>query len=217
MSIVAALKAVLISSSPMTWVIIGSISILPVMYMSTILGTSVRPLAPPKAVPRLQPLGGLGAGALLVACLMALPIVSVATNVFSSGTAGTWAHLASTVLPDYIVTTLWLCLGVASLAARITDRFRLLNQGERTALPRQQTLQALIDWSHELLSEPERVLLRRLSQFAGGWTIGAAEVVCGASPIFREDVVELLTLLVEKSLVVLDEATAQPGPSRSHG
>ena len=70
-------------------------------------------------MPQRQPLGGLGAGALLVACLMALPIVSVATNVFSSGTAGTWAHLASTVLPDYIVTTLWLCLGVASLAALI--------------------------------------------------------------------------------------------------
>jgi iron(III) transport system permease protein len=70
-------------------------------------------------VPRRRPLGWLGAGALLVACLMALPIVSVATNIFSSGTAGTWSHLASTVLPDYIVTTLWLCLGVGSLAALI--------------------------------------------------------------------------------------------------
>jgi iron(III) transport system permease protein len=70
-------------------------------------------------VPRRRPLGWLGAGALLVAGLMALPIVSVATNIFSSGTAGTWSHLASTVLPDYIVTTLWLCLGVGSLAALI--------------------------------------------------------------------------------------------------
>ena len=70
-------------------------------------------------MPRRRPLGWLGAGALLVACLMALPIVSVATNIFSSGTAGTWSHLASTVLPDYIVTTLWLCLGVGSLAALI--------------------------------------------------------------------------------------------------
>ncbi len=73
----------------------------------------------PKAAPRRQTLGWLGASALLVALVMALPIVSVATNVFSSGTAGTWSHLASTVLPDYIVTTLWLCLGVSGMAALI--------------------------------------------------------------------------------------------------
>ncbi len=74
---------------------------------------------PLEAAPRRRPLGWLGVIAVLVACLMALPIVSVATNIFSSGTAGTWSHLASTVLPDYIVTTLWLCLGVGSLAAVI--------------------------------------------------------------------------------------------------
>src|SRR6202022_4264481 len=69
-------------------------------------------------------------------------------------------------------------LSVDQIAARLDDRFRLLTGGSRTALPRQRTLRALIDWSHDLLSEPERVLLRRLSVFAGGWTLEAAEAVC---------------------------------------
>ena len=70
-------------------------------------------------------------------------------------------------------------LTVEQIAARLDDRFRLLTGGSRTALPRQQTLRAAIDWSFSLLSEPERVLLRRLSVFAGGWTLEAAEAVCG--------------------------------------
>src|SRR5207237_393603 len=69
-------------------------------------------------------------------------------------------------------------LGPEQIAARLDDRFRLLTGGSRTALPRQQTLRALIDWSYSLLSEPERVLLRRLSVFAGGWSLEAAEEVC---------------------------------------
>jgi predicted ATPase len=58
------------------------------------------------------------------------------------------------------------------------DRFRLLTGGSRTALPRQQTLRAMIDWSYDLLSPEEQTLLRRLSVFAGGWTLEAAEAVC---------------------------------------
>ena len=69
--------------------------------------------------PHRRPLGWLGVSAVLVACLMALPIVSVATNTLLPGTPGTWPHLASTVLPGYIVTTIWLCLGVGGLAALI--------------------------------------------------------------------------------------------------
>ena len=69
--------------------------------------------------PHRRPLGWLGVSAVLVACLMALPILSVATNTLLPGTPGTWPHLASTVLPGYIVTTIWLCLGVGSLAALI--------------------------------------------------------------------------------------------------
>src|SRR5579859_796700 len=68
-------------------------------------------------------------------------------------------------------------LRVDEIAARLDDRFRLLTGGSRTALPRQQTLRALIDWSYDLLTEPERALLRRLAVFAGGWTLEAAEAV----------------------------------------
>jgi hypothetical protein len=76
----------------------------------------------------------------------------------------------------------------------------------RAALPRQQTLQALIDWSHELLSPPERVVLRRLSVFAGGFTFDAAEAVCAGDAVGRHDVLDLLTQLVNKSLVAAEES-----------
>ena len=74
---------------------------------------------PAASWPHRRPLGWLGVSAVLVACLMALPIVSVATNTLLPGTPGTWPHLASTVLPGYIVTTIWLCLGVGGLAGLI--------------------------------------------------------------------------------------------------
>ena len=99
---------------------------------------------------------------------------------------------------------------VEQVAERLHDRFTLLTRSRRTALLRHQTLRSLIDWSHELLSEPERVLWRRLSQFAGGWTLAAAEAVCNAPPVSSDDVLELLTHLVEKSLVVLDTQSDEP-------
>jgi len=101
-------------------------------------------------------------------------------------------------------------LPVEQIAERLDDRFHLLSGGSRAALPRQQTLRALVDWSHGLLSEAERVLLRRLSVFAGGWTVQAAEVVCAGDEIETADVLDLLTRLVEKSLVVLDAQAARP-------
>ena len=90
-------------------------------------------------------------------------------------------------------------LKVEQIAERLDDRFRLLTGGSRTALPRQQTLRAMIDWSHDLLPEPERALLRRLSVFAGGWTLEAAETICQGL-----DVLDSLTQLINKSLVVVD-------------
>jgi predicted ATPase/class 3 adenylate cyclase len=96
-------------------------------------------------------------------------------------------------------------LSVEAIAARLNDRFRLLGGGDRAALPRQQTLRALIDWSYDLLSDPERITLRRLAVFAGGWTLEAAEAVIADRDGVREsDVVELLTGLAEKSLVTLE-------------
>src|SRR5262249_24868037 len=80
-------------------------------------------------------------------------------------------------------------------------------------LRRQQTLQALVDWSHDLLAEDERVLFRRLAVFAGGWTLEAAEAVCGDDPVASVDVLDLLTGLVDKSLVVAD-AGGTPERSR---
>ncbi len=97
-------------------------------------------------------------------------------------------------------------LKVEQIATRLDDRFRLLTGGSRTALPRQQTLRAMIDWSYDLLPEPERVLLRRLSVFAGGCTLDAAEDVCGGNGIEKQDVLDLLTRLFDKSLVVFDES-----------
>jgi predicted ATPase/class 3 adenylate cyclase len=116
-------------------------------------------------------------------------------------------------------------LPVEKIAERLDDRFRLLTGGSRTALPRQQTLRALIDWSYDLLSEPERALLRRLSVFVSGWTLDAAEAVCSDFRV-REaaqiqnpecetqsaDVLDLLTQLVEKSLVVYEEPGSQAEP-----
>ena len=96
-------------------------------------------------------------------------------------------------------------LSPTQIAARLDDSFRLLTGGRRTALPRQQTLRALVDWSHDLLSEPEQMLLRRLSVFAGGWSMEAAERVCAGAGLGEEDVLDLLLHLVEKSLVVTEE------------
>jgi predicted ATPase/class 3 adenylate cyclase len=91
---------------------------------------------------------------------------------------------------------------VEQIADRLNDRFKLLTGGSRTALPRQQTLRAAIDWSHDLLPEAERVLLRRLSVFVGGWSFEAAESICGDANL---DSLEALSHLVDKSLVVVDQ------------
>jgi non-specific serine/threonine protein kinase len=99
---------------------------------------------------------------------------------------------------------------VEQVDERLHDRFALLTRGSRTASTRHQTLRALIDWSCDLLSDPERVLLRRLSIFAGSWTLEAAEAVCSDSGLPLEDVLDLMTRLVEKSLIVLDEQSSEP-------
>ena len=112
-------------------------------------------------------------------------------------------------------------LRVEEIAMRLVDRFRLLTGGSRTALPRHQTLQAMIDWSHDLLSAHERVLLRRLSVFAGGWTLEAAERVAGDQwnekteneasihELQTMDMLDLLTSLVNKSLITVESKPDQ--------
>jgi len=100
-------------------------------------------------------------------------------------------------------------LPVEVIAERLGDRFRLLRMGDRTALPRQRTLQATIDWSYDLLDDAERALLHRLSVFAGGWTLDAAEAVGAFDAIARSDATTLHMSLVDKSLVVMDADCAR--------
>ena len=104
-------------------------------------------------------------------------------------------------------------LSVDEIAARLDDRFSLLTAGSRTAVPRHQTLRATIDWSHDLLTKPERVLFRRLAVFAGGFTLEAAESVCSQGELKRNDVLDLLGRLVDKSLVVV-EPVSDTGETR---
>ena len=104
-------------------------------------------------------------------------------------------------------------MSVEQIAARLDDQFHLLTGGSRTALPRQQTLRALIDWSHDLLTEQERALLRRLSVFAGGWTLDAAEAVCPDDArqgvLLSDSVMDVLDGLVNKSLVRANPRTLE--------
>ncbi len=99
-------------------------------------------------------------------------------------------------------------LNPADIVQRLDDRFKLLRSGTRDAIARHQTLQATVDWSHELLSESERVLFRRLSVFAGGWTVADAESVCADDVLPADEVFDLLSELVAKSLVVAEPQLA---------
>jgi predicted ATPase/DNA-binding SARP family transcriptional activator len=99
-------------------------------------------------------------------------------------------------------------LPVQEIASRLDDRFGLLTTGARTAIRRQQTLRAAIDWSYELLSEPERLLLARLSVFAASWSLEAAEAVCGDHQLPADQVLDLVSRLVDRSLL-----RPEPGPA----
>jgi predicted ATPase/class 3 adenylate cyclase len=97
-------------------------------------------------------------------------------------------------------------LSLDEIVAGLHDRFRLLTGGARSAVRRQQTLRASVDWSHALLTEPERILFRRLAAFTGGFDLNAAEVVGGGGDVERYQVLDQLALLVDKSLVVAESA-----------
>jgi predicted ATPase/DNA-binding CsgD family transcriptional regulator len=97
-------------------------------------------------------------------------------------------------------------LSLAEIVDSLHDRFRLLTGGARTAVRRQQTLRASVDWSYALLTEPERILLRRLAVFMGGFDLEAAQAVTGGEEVASYQVLDMLTLLVDKSLVVAETA-----------
>ncbi|MET0453994.1 MAG: LuxR C-terminal-related transcriptional regulator [Mycobacterium sp.] len=100
-------------------------------------------------------------------------------------------------------------LSLTEIRDSLHDRFRLLTGGSRTAVRRQQTLRASVDWSHALLTESERVLFARLAVFMGGFDLDAAEAVAGGGDVERFHVLDLLTLLVDKSLVVVESGSGR--------
>lgn len=132
------------------------------------------------------------------------------TNASAPAVAQLCMHLDGIPLAIELAAARVRSLSVEEINSRLDNRFRLLTGGSRTALPRQQTLRALIDWSYDLLNPVEKRFLARLSVFAGGWDLAAAEQVCssgdaGTEPLIEEwEVLDLLTSLADKSLVVTD-------------
>jgi predicted ATPase/DNA-binding SARP family transcriptional activator/tetratricopeptide (TPR) repeat protein len=138
----------------------------------------------------------------------ALPDFSVRDEADATAVADICRHLDGMPLALELAAARVAALPVGELARRMGDRFTLLTTGPRTAETRQRTLRATVDWSYQLLSEPERVLLRRLSVFRSSWTLEAVEAVAGVEPLEASAVVDLLGRLVDRSLVVVDRGRA---------
>jgi non-specific serine/threonine protein kinase len=100
-------------------------------------------------------------------------------------------------------------LAVEQIVARLDDAYRLLTGGSRSALPRQQTLRAAMDWSYDLLSAHEQAFFRRLSVFAGSFSLEAAEAICAGEPGEAYDVLDALCSLIDKSLVLVEQRSGQ--------
>ncbi|HJS17145.1 MAG TPA: tetratricopeptide repeat protein [Anaerolineales bacterium] len=97
-------------------------------------------------------------------------------------------------------------MSVDEIASRLDDRFNLLTSGSRAALPRHQTLRATIDWSYDLLASPERILLRRMAVFSGGFTLEGVEIVCSSQDLKRREILDLIGRMVDKSLVIVEQS-----------
>ncbi len=124
------------------------------------------------------------------------------TNENAPAVAGICSQLEGIPLAIELAAARTNILSVEKIYERLDDRFKFLTGGKRTALPRQQTLRAMIEWSYDLLSEEERILWKRLSVFSGGWTIEAAEAVCTNDEIAKDDLLDILASLTEKSIVI---------------
>ena len=166
----------------------------------------VASLAVPETVDELDASTALGYGA--IGLFVERAVAAVETFALTDQNARTVAHICQRL--DGIALAIELAaprlraLTVEQLSERLAERFRLLTGGKRTALQRQQTMRALIDWSYDLLTEAEKKLLWRIAIFAGGWTLDAASDVCADENIESWDVLDLLTSLVDKSLVVAE-------------
>jgi non-specific serine/threonine protein kinase len=141
------------------------------------------------------------AAQLFVDRLRQVDVDFVLTDAHAAAVAHICRRLDGIPLALELAAALATAMSVEDIAARLDDRLDLLTAGSRTALPRQQTLRAAIDWSHDRLSESERVLFRRLSVFANGWTLEAAQAVCADDALARPEILRLLMRLIDQSLV----------------
>jgi predicted ATPase/DNA-binding winged helix-turn-helix (wHTH) protein len=167
----------------------------------------VPPLAvPPEVNPDSEDLLRYGAVRLFVErARAAAPYFSPDARV-AAAMAGVCRRLDGIPLAIELAAARVAALGIEGIATLLDDRFRLLAGGRRTALPRHQTLRATLDWSYELLTEPERVVLRRLAIFAGGFTLPTASAVAAGDGIAEAEVIDCVANLVAKSLVTTDFA-----------
>jgi predicted ATPase/DNA-binding winged helix-turn-helix (wHTH) protein len=151
-----------------------------------------------------------GAARLFVARARAAQRHFRADRSVSAATTAICRHLDGIPLAIELAAARVATLGIEEVAARLDDRFRLLTSGRRTALPRHQTLRATLDWSYDLLSPCESLILRRLSIFAGSFTLEAASMVAAGADITGSSVVDCVVNLVTKSLVVADVDGPEP-------
>jgi predicted ATPase/class 3 adenylate cyclase len=171
-------------------------------------------LPPPYKAGRTEEIASSEAGRLFVGRVQAaLPDFEL-TEQNARAVADVCRHLDGLPLALELAAARVRSIGIEHLAARLDDRFQLLVGGARTVPARQRTLRSTLDWSYELLTESEREVFERLSVFAGGWTLDAAEAVCSGEGLESGDIPILLGQLVDKSLVVFD-ATSE-GPVRYH-
>ena len=166
--------------------------------------------APPEMASSAEQLMGYAATRLFMQRAVAAAPAFRLTESNAAAVASICHHLDGIPLALELAAARVKAMRVEQVDERLRDRFALLTRGSRTASPRHQTLRSLIDWSHDLLSNPERVLLRRLPIFAGGWTLEAAEAVCSGGGLPLDDVLDVMTRLAEKSLIALDEQSAEP-------
>ena len=172
------------------------------------------PLADPARLPPPPALPAYAAIGLFVERARAVQPGFVLTAANCSAVARLCYHLDGIPLAIELAAAQLVTLAVDAVAARLDDRFRLLASGNRAALPRHQTLWAVLDWSYALLDPLERLLLHRLAVFAGGWSREAAEVVCGGGSLVRARIAPLLDDLHRKSLVQREEASPAAPRSR---
>jgi predicted ATPase/class 3 adenylate cyclase len=163
------------------------------------------PLPDPKSTPRAESMSRYAAVRLFVDRAQAVSASFQVTDGNAPAVASICQRLDGIPLALELAAARMRSMSVEELNQRLDRRFQVLTRGSRTALPRQQTLRALIDWSYELLDASERTMFSRLAVFVGGWLLEAAEQVCAGEDISEDQVLDLLDSFVDKSLVIAEE------------